>query len=208
MDGVLLNTFYSLQIAAEYLNQTYGYNIQSRDLSKVCNKNNMTAYNFVWRKYPYVYNSFKVNVKKRIEQRDIITGNLINTYNTLVDAAEATGGNASYIGQIVSNRFNKYTSGGYYWCYEGEFNKDNFSNMVFQHYAPVYMLNSDKQIIKSFKSVKDAHIYLNGSFNGGSNIYSVCNKNITAYGYYWEYVINRHQISDSAERTRNIVDEN
>ena len=133
IDGKLINTFNSCADAALYLRENYKCNTQSRDISSKCNKDNRTLLGFVWRKYPYLYEDFLVPKKKRIEQRNIITGDLLNIFDTCMSAADATGGNATCIGQIANKKKGFLTSAGYFWCYEGEFDEEYFKKAC-NHY--------------------------------------------------------------------------
>lgn len=126
INGELLNTFKSCADAARYLRGNYECSVESRDISSVCNKNNRTLMGFVWRKYPYSYDDFNVPIKKRVEQRDINNGNLLNVYNSCMDAANATGANDTSICRVSNKKKGFLTSGGYFWCYEGEFDEEYF----------------------------------------------------------------------------------
>ena len=125
IDGLLLNTFKKCSDAARYLRENYECSVESRDVSSACNKNR-TLIGFVWRKYPYSYEDFPVPTRKRVEQHDLNTGNLLNIYSSCMEAANAAGANDTAICCVSNKKKGYLTAGGYFWCYDGEFDEEYF----------------------------------------------------------------------------------
>ena len=127
--------------------------------------------------------TFKVSV----HQIDKITNEIINTFESISEAAMKTGCNIKHISSCING--NRKSNGGYKWRKVGEesvvFDIDNNTNTKCK---PVYQMNKKtNEIITIFNSIKIASEVTNTSAN---NI-TLCltKKRRSAGGYKWEYVI-------------------
>ena len=185
-NGILLNTFDFIQDVVDYM-QKIGINCDSTNISACCKGKYLSAYGFIWRKYPDDFITYKLPQSlKRIEQRDKINGNLICVYNSFSEIADKFGKTKI---STINNCCNNHThvACGYHWCYENEFDYSNLNN---QHLKAINQFDIDGNFIKSFESITDAVKLLNlKSKSAVSTIGAVCNgKSKSAYGYVWRFV--------------------
>ena len=97
-----------------------GIVIDSGNIAKCCDGKVLSASGYVWRKFPDTFGTYRTPVVKRIERRDLLTGELLCIYNNFNEIKDYL-----HVDNItsVNNCCNKHTASayGYHWCYEGEF---------------------------------------------------------------------------------------
>jgi len=179
LKGNFVRSFDSVNEASEF------YNISNTHLSTVIGDGGQTAANFYW-----VYSGEKLKVKetkKRVGQSlsvccyDMDTGNLVNTFNSTVEAGSFYGIHYTTIYAVCEGR--NISTGGYCWAYEGEDVVIRASKWKVA--KAVSCFDDDGMCIKKFDSIRDAAMFFNGD---ASAICCVCGgKNRKAYGYFWAY---------------------
>lgn len=92
--------------------------LESRNIIGACNKDQLTAFNFIWRfESEKLSKEFLERVKnkrtksKKVNQKDLL-GNIIFTYETMKECSEITGFNYTRIG-VACNKKIKYHN--FYW---------------------------------------------------------------------------------------------
>ena len=133
--------------------------------------------------------TFYINSDKmrQVEQRDKVTGIILNTFNSISEASRAVVGNESGRANIVKccNK-NILSAYGYKWTFKGD-------NIILSRKKgdmkkiPVIMCDKiTHKPLKEFLSAKDAADFL--CKTNGSNITACCKgKARSAYGYFWKY---------------------
>ena len=125
--GNLVRVYNFIYEAVDFFTEN-GVNIDSGNIAKCCNGRVLSVAGYVWRKFPYVFSTYRTPTVKRIERRDLITGELLFVYNDFNEIR-------SYLGidniASVNNCCNKHTASayGYHWCYEGEFDINELSRI-------------------------------------------------------------------------------
>lgn len=175
-DGNLLNIFFTLNEANEYM-KSKGY--KNLDIGDCCKGKDLSAGGYIWRYRKddfYKYRLPKIN--KKIEQRNYETGELIQIFNNSGEASRKTGINASQIRQCCLN--NRHSAGGYIWCYNG----DPYYTKSMRNGILIDMYDSDNNYIKTYNAIKQA------VEDTGISIYSVlksCKENCIVYNYLFKY---------------------
>ena len=137
LDGKFVNKYNSLSDASKKTD------INLSDICMCCNDKIRYAGNFIWRyennpisTYKFFNDldrnnklrEFNKTKRKRIEQRDMYDGTLINRYDSMVEGALSINKqNPSLISHCCLNKVR--SAYGYHWCYEGCFNRDNLKNV-------------------------------------------------------------------------------
>lgn len=183
-NGNLINEYEFVSDAERYLN-SMGIMVDSANISNCCKGVVGHAYGYVWRYGSDAFDAYKLPWNKKIEQRDLATGDLINIFESFNEICNTYGFDKSSINQCCLGHF--ISSYGYHWCYEGEFNGNNLDRRTRNRTIDKYSI--DGKYIGRFFSVNDAGNNI-GHTNPGalSSIRSVCNGNHkTAFGYIWRY---------------------
>lgn len=200
ISGKLLNTFDSINSVINYLS-TLNIVANSRNISNACNINShfLSAYGFIWRKYPYKFEDKKLphlikkrNIK-RIEQRDLETFKIINVFNTLSDIKNVypdfnTDNIQKVCKDIENQSYIHLTSYNYSWCYEDTFNeilKNKIINRSKKKSVNQYSL--DGKLIRHFESITEAAKSIKENASVSFIKYCCEGKLQTAYNYKWKY---------------------
>lgn len=135
------------------------------------------ACGFIWRYYNDSFDKYPIpKFNKKVEQRDIKDGHLINTYKDCVEAAKAINGDKSSINLCCLKYFKQ--SQGYIWCYQGD-------DYFLKKEKPICRYSKNNEYIDEFPSIKVACQETN---IGRNNIRKVLNhKAKTAGNYIWKY---------------------
>ena len=183
--GNLIKVYEFVQEAVAYLS-SQNITIPNGNIMKCCNGEVLSAGNYVWRKYPDVFNTYRTpEILKRIEKRDIETGTLLEIFECFNDIYDKYEYDVSSINSCCNNR--NASSNGYHWCYEGNFNKDNLKRI---HLKAISQYSIDGNLLCNFENVNEIIKSLNlKGLSASSTILAVCNgKKNSAYGYVWRYV--------------------
>lgn len=200
--GNLLNIFEFIQDAVDYMINN-GIKCKHSNISACCYGQYLSAYGYVWRKYPDTFDTFKTPKINIIEQRNIINGELIHSYNTYDEIYKKYKFDIS----TISNCCNQHiaTAYGYHWCYKGEFNIDNLRRTQCKM---VDMYSIDGIHIKTFNSFEEGKKYF-GIVSKSNMIGEVCAGNrMTAYGYVWRYFgepFDKYKIDVNKIKTNNRI---
>lgn len=188
--GNLLDVFDCLLSAKNHLNTLYNSDI-GVNISTAATHNGMSCGGFIWRKYPDKFNTYKLpsfdkNNPKKVEQRDMYTGELIAVFENCANVEKEIGFDAACIGNCCNKNDGYTQSYGYYWCYEGEFDLKQFNTDKSKyHQKRVKQFTINGKYITTFPKIIDAAISVNGDF---SKIAEVCKgRRKTAYGYVWRF---------------------
>jgi len=120
---------------------------------------------------------------KSIVQIDINTGQKINEYDSITEAAKAVNGDTSSITKACKGKL--FAISGYLWCYS-----DQFENWVMPEYKkmniPVHQIDANtNDIIKTYFNARQATEETGVQFQ---NIQKVCSgKRNKAGGFVWRY---------------------
>lgn len=120
--GNLLNVFEFIQDAVNYLISN-GINAENGNIGKCCNGGCLSASGYVWRKHPDTFETYRTpQIKRKIEKRNLETGELICVYNSFVDIEEEHQYTFNQVGHVRAccNGY-KHSAYGFFWCYEGDF---------------------------------------------------------------------------------------
>lgn len=174
-DGNIINKYISVSEASR---QT---NISSIDISMCCNKKLYTAGGYIWRFQNKTIKPLELELIKyknrKVCQYDL-NKNLINTFDTIVEASKYTSVGKASISKCCNH--NNKTAGGYVFLYEGE-----EPYVVKPQNKPVnQFLNG--VFIKTYDSAKVASVELKIPC---ANITNCCRgkKYKTVGGYEWKY---------------------
>lgn len=188
--GNVLNEFESIQEAFRHLKHR-----PSGKITLCCQGKRGSFLGFKWRYFDVTerskYPEFKpINNKTAINKIDPITGDILNTYESIAEACRDNnivtnrGSNSS----IIACCRGKYkTVYGYRWEFVDKTKLSIVNNSVSNSNCPkaVQKLNEKGEVIEEFLSISDA------SENTGIsrvNIKSCCSgKSITAGGFYWRF---------------------
>ena len=131
--------------------------------------------------------------KKPVEQRDLITGELIQTFSSLGEAGRFLGDFEDNIRKNIGLCCQKkmHQAYGYRWNFVGDNPDTNTRGQIRR--IPIIMCDKiTHQPIKEFDSAKTASKYLNKT--NGSHITACCKGKLpSAYGYYWKYKIKEEE---------------
>lgn len=111
-DGVLLNTYSNLSIAAQIMN------INKSVISLACSHPTRKAGGFYWSydiNHKIPIEKLQGNGKKKKVQQYDKNNNLLTEFNSIKEASKITGINQSNIGQVCSGK--RKTAGGFIWKY-------------------------------------------------------------------------------------------
>lgn len=159
-------------------------NLDLSGLTKACRKEASNCGGFKWsykENYDrdYIKNIKIKPFKQEIYQIEPSSKEIINKFDSISEASQKTGINASCISAALSGRY--FTSGGFGWCYTDKY----------EEYEPrlstkqVIQMDKNENIIKIWNSAKDAAEYIGGNSN---TIRSSCRGvRKTAYGFKWKY---------------------
>lgn len=133
----------------------------------------------------------------RVEQRDRISGNIIEIFESFDSAARIVGNNNS-CGSTIQLCCDQKTAHafGYYWCREGQFNKDHFLKSKPLQYD-VYDL--DENYITTLTGRNECYDFLNRKDHKSvmQCIHKSCDGIYRkAYGYIWKYSKNNNHSYD------------
>ena len=151
------------------------------------------AYGFIWRykgddlnKYPLpsareIQESYtRLKSLGKIKQYSTL-GDLINTFNTIKEAVQATSIGRHQIMGSCSGK--NVTGGGFVWRFEAD-NFDTFKNTRGKHKV-VYQYSKDLQLINIYSSTREASRITGVAY---SSIGNVCRgEQLTAGGFIWSY---------------------
>lgn len=198
INGNKLHTFKNIREAAKNIQhekklKTKLSFLQNRIMTaSICD--NKSAYGYIWRKYPDTFNSYeipKLLIERdyaRIEQRDSVTGEIINVFDSLNDVIlkypSFKKGTVQRACKVSNNDAHIHAY-GYLWNYEGQFNKLNLNK--FQQ-KKIYQYSLTGELIATYDSLKQAAESV--GTNSISSISNCCNqpdKYKTCYGYIWSY---------------------
>lgn len=124
---------------------------------------------------------------KIVEQINMNTLEVINTYDSIQDAAKAMNVSRAAIIHAINGTHN--SAAGYFWKLQGE--DKSFNNNTKSFKRQVQQINKDtKEIIATYNSLADAAEAVGKTRTSGpGSICSVCKgKKKTAYGFIWKYV--------------------
>ena len=180
-DGNLINTFYTIKDAKIYLKREFG--LKGSNIFNCAVGKSTSSDGFIWRYRKDSFDKYHIPKQiKKVEQRDINTGKLINTYDDCVKASLATGCNKNGINCCCNGR-NKYC-GGYIWCFENEYKPIKIK----QKEKSVNRYDLNNNLIDSYNSISEASRALNINRN---LIGEACNNKIKqAGGYIWRFNVN------------------
>lgn len=178
-DGNYVATHENIYAAATSLGDYTDSN--ATNISKSCNSK-WGCCGYIWRYHSDPFDKYEIpKHNPKIQQRTIGSGELIQTFSSIIEAHNKTGCNAASISACCQGR--NRSCGGYIWCFEG----DLYNPLVQAKEKSVDMYSLEKQYICSFTSIKLASEETNVSY---TSIASVCqNKYKTAGGYIWRYTI-------------------
>ena len=157
-------------------------NIGVDGIRKTCNKRQTCFSGFQW-SFDYFDNIGMVNVYK-ICQYDLY-GNLINTFDSLDEASEATDIGKHTIINCYQGRIDR--AGSYVWRrYRIGEDVPNSIDIKIKRFKKVNLLSDDGDIIQTFYSIKDAAQKL--GLNDGVSISKVCKGEFKQYkGYKFSF---------------------
>lgn len=163
-------------------------NVDISHLSKVCQGKEKSCGGYKWcyvsdYNLNYIQSIIPKAHKRPIYQIDIITGEILDKFESIAEASRRTRTNAASISECLHG-VNK-TANEYNWCYVEMYDEDKFVTKSRCH----QILQIDKEtnsIIKQWISAKIAADTL--GYNA-STIRSACSgERKTAYGYKWKYL--------------------
>lgn len=139
-----------------------------------------------------LYNEEEIRYRKMLDvantqsERKVIQydeeGNIINTYNSVLEAARGVGGLSSSIWSSLTSGGSRY---GYFWGREGD-KKPNFHKIVRPQIKKIYQYDKNNNFIKEYNNAAEAARSLNS--DSASSILKVCKgQRKTALGYIWSY---------------------
>lgn len=160
-------------------------NITSSSISKCCIAKQGSAGGFVWRfKEDPAPTINEINVHSiPIIQYDK-TGNIINTYSSIIEASNITGICEDSISKCCIHR--RKSGGGYIWRKINDpLIKSDIKSDKFWGKRKIKQYTIDGKYIKTFNSIKEASKSINAPWQ---SIQRVCiGKRKTSHGYKWEY---------------------
>lgn len=182
-NGNLLNTFYTVKEAQIYLSENY--NLKGLNIYNCAYGTATSADGYIWRFKDDSFDKYHIPKQiKRVEQHDLLTGELINIFTDCVEASKRTNCNKSGINSCCNGRFKQ--CGGYTWCFENEYKPLK----IRQKEKSVNRYDLNNNYIDSYNSIIEASKALNINRN---LIGAVCNnKKTQAGGYIWRFNVNTY----------------
>lgn len=150
------------------------YHITKQGYIQVClHKNNKTYYKYLHKLVMQTFNENINDFKISNKEYDM----LINNKKINVDKIE--------INHIDGNKLNNKLSNLEY--VTSSYNKQHAIENNLRKIKKILMIDKDNNIIKEFKSMKEAKIFLNVPETSGLISMACNNKRLSAYGYKWEF---------------------
>lgn len=164
-------------------------NIDLSQLSKTCKRKGNSCGGYKWC-YVDDYNEDYIKRvkpkpnKRAVYQIDSVTGDILQEFESIIDAAKLTHGNPSAISMCLCGKYR--TSNNYNWCYVDEYDKNNFNQQ--SKFKKVLQINKHtNEVVKEWNSAKEAAKFIGCD---ASEIRKVCRgKQKTSHGYKWEYLL-------------------
>ena len=187
MDGKYVSSYKSLIDAEIATNPNFKINNGSGSSIGEAIKNNKTAHGYVWSyDKEFRFNPEEYRNWSAVDQYSM-QGKLLNTYNSLTEAAYSIGKTVKNVSNISSvclgKTFNAY---GFVWRYKGEPFDKYPSKRIYTNNRPVDQYTRDGKFIASYDSAKIAGIEL--GLQSCTSITSCCKGRIkTAFNYVWRY---------------------
>ena len=139
-----------------------------------------------------LYNEEEIKYRKMLDvantqsERKVIQydeeGNIVNTYNSVLEAARCVNGLSSSIWSGLTSGGSRY---GYFWGREGG-KKPNFHKIIRPQNKKIYQYDKDNNFIQEFTSAAEAARSLNSTNSSG--ILKACKgQRKTALGFIWSY---------------------
>lgn len=175
--GNLINKFDLLRDAAIAVGKRKS---DTGNIANVCNGKSKHSYGFVWRYNDDAFDKYQTPLPK-IEQHNMSTGELIETYSSYSEAATKTNSKQCCIRSCCNNKSSYHN--GYIWCFEGTYLNDMLSFKIKEKKVVQYTLYGD--LVNIFNSIKEASDKTNVN---RCSIGEVCRgiKNF-AGGFIWRY---------------------
>ena len=161
---------------------------------------------FSWDEYLQGKSHFVKPIKNTFSHKNIcqykLDGTYVKTWTSYKDLKE-NGFNMTSIFTICNHRKNKKTAKGFIWCYEGYDFSDGYFDKIIQkekdkltqkrkpNYitVPVNQYSLDGKFIKTYSSMTEASLMINGNKIAVSNINRAIKENKTCMGYKWTKAI-------------------
>lgn len=179
-EGNIINKFEFVAQAKEYLKDNGCEYAAGSNISDACAGHIKFAYGYVWRYNNDPFDKYELPIQIIVEQRNLITGELINTFNSYKEAAIATGSDDSCINMCCLGKQQYHN--GYIWCLQGNFNK-NIKIKLKEKSVAQYTAYGE--LIRYFNSIKEASEIT--SINHCS-INDVCHgRHMFAGGFVWRF---------------------
>lgn len=139
-----------------------------------------------------LYNEEEIRYRKMLDvantqsERKVIQyneeGNIVNIYNSVLEAARSVNGLSSSIWSSLTSGGSRY---GYFWGREGD-KKPNFHKIIRPQNKKIYQYDKDNNFIQEFTSAAEAARSLNSTDSSG--ILKACKgQRKTALGFIWSY---------------------
>ena len=122
-----------------------------------------------------VSEAIKLIQGRKIKQFDL-EGNFIREWDSIVDAAQALNIDKANIGHCCRHTINHNSAGGYIWRY-----KDDTTPIIKFTSNSICVLNLNKELVKIFKTAKEASVELNVSTTSISNCCNHKIENVKGY---------------------------
>lgn len=185
LDGNFITQYKSLLEAEKSVNPNYN-SASGSDIGASI-KNNKTSRGYVWSyDKEFRFNPEEYRNWCAVDQYSM-DGELLNTYNSLTEAAYSIGKTVENVSCISSVCMGKtFTAYGYVWRYKGE-SFDKFPiKRIYTNNRPVDQYTRNGVFIASYNSAKIASVEL--GLQSCSNITNCCKGKIkTAFDYVWRY---------------------
>jgi hypothetical protein len=139
-------------------------------------------------------------VKGRKVCQSDLEGNLIEEYDSIVDASKATGINNRTICAVCTGKKGRNSAGGYLWSYSEQFKSETKKRHGCSRAVDQYTL--DDKFIKHFESLDDAADEVGCSHGNISRVCSGHQK--SAKGYIWKYAP-KEEKAEALDETRDWI---
>lgn len=175
LDGTFIRAWSSIKEASENLG------ISANSISQCCIGNYHTGGDYQWRYYTDDNNICKAHIKEKSVYQFDLSGNLIHSWRSAVEAAEQFVNKKSARVAINNNCNGKVRKAyGYYWSF-----KRRFEYCPYDRKTAVAAYGKDGKFIRSYDSAEEAA--KSTGADSGNIISCIRGKHKTIKGYRWRY---------------------